>query len=151
MAAKAKASRKDYYKILGVPRDASLREIKKAYRKLAQEWHPDTYRGDLPKEKVEAKMSEINEAYEVLSDDGKCALDGHLVMNTNDDFIEKRAQFDQGIDPNDPHGGQQHHAFYQGHGRRGGGNPFVQFFTSGGGNPFAQFFTGGGGHFHFEF
>ncbi|RKP26785.1 hypothetical protein SYNPS1DRAFT_13691 [Syncephalis pseudoplumigaleata] len=119
----AKASRRDYYKILGVPRDASKREIKKAYRKLAQEWHPDTYRGDLPAEKVEAKMSELNIAYAVLSDD------------------DKRAQFDQGVDPEDPHGhagggggggGQQYH-FQQGHGF-GGGNPFEFFFGSNQGN-----------------
>ena len=73
------AGRRDYYKILGVPRSASQREIKKAFRKLAQIWHPyvfilmksDKYRGDLPKEKVETKMGEINQAYEVLSNEGK--------------------------------------------------------------------------------
>src|SRR6185369_17478578 len=62
---------KDYYKILGVPRTANKKEIKKAFRKLAHEWHPDKYRGDLTPEEVELKMSQINEAYEVLSDDGK--------------------------------------------------------------------------------
>jgi len=58
------ASTPDYYKTLGVPRSASASEIKKAYRKLAREHHPDTG-GD------EAKFKEINEAYEVLSDDKK--------------------------------------------------------------------------------
>lgn len=54
----------DYYKTLGVPRDASTDEIKKAFRKLARTHHPDAG-GD------EAKFKEINEAYEVLSDDKK--------------------------------------------------------------------------------
>lgn len=61
---------KDYYEILGVSRDASEEEIKRAYRRLAQKYHPDRG-GD------EAKFKEINEAYEVLSDK------------------EKRAQYDQ--------------------------------------------------------
>ena len=54
----------DYYKTLGVPRSATASEIKKAFRKLAREHHPDAG-GD------EAKFKEINEAYEVLSDDKK--------------------------------------------------------------------------------
>ena len=54
----------DYYKILGVPRNAKADEIKKAYRKLARKHHPDAG-GD------EAKFKEINEAYEVLSDEKK--------------------------------------------------------------------------------
>lgn len=61
---------KNYYKILGVPKDASKREIQKAYRKLAKQWHPDTYRGDLPADQVAQKMSDINQAHEVLTDDG---------------------------------------------------------------------------------
>jgi molecular chaperone DnaJ len=56
---------KDYYKILGVSRDASKEEIKKSYRKLAHKYHPDKKDGD------EAKFKEINEAYQALSDDGK--------------------------------------------------------------------------------
>ncbi|KAF9577049.1 hypothetical protein BGW38_007997, partial [Lunasporangiospora selenospora] len=62
------SQQKDYYKILGVPRSATEREIKKAFRKQALQWHPDTYRGDLAPDQVEKKMASLNEAYEVLSD-----------------------------------------------------------------------------------
>jgi molecular chaperone DnaJ len=67
-------SKKDYYEILGVPRDAGPDDVKKAYRKLARKWHPDTNPGNAEAEK---KFKEINQAYEVLSDQ------------------EKRAQYDQ--------------------------------------------------------
>src|SRR4051795_1846343 len=56
---------KDYYKVLGVPKDASLAEIKKAYRKLAREFHPDANKGD---PKAEERFKEISEANDVLSD-----------------------------------------------------------------------------------
>src|ERR1041385_1779113 len=59
---------KDYYESLGVPRGASDAEIKKAFRKLAREYHPDVARD---KKKAEEKFKEINEAYEVLSDPAK--------------------------------------------------------------------------------
>jgi len=55
---------KDYYKTLGVPRNASAEEIKKAYRKLAMKYHPDRNTGD---KAAEAKFKEVNEAYAVLS------------------------------------------------------------------------------------
>jgi len=64
---------KDYYKILGVDTKASAEEIKKAYRKLALEYHPDKGGG----EESEKKFKEINEAYQILSDP------------------QKRSQFDQ--------------------------------------------------------
>jgi len=64
------SKQKNYYKILNVPKTANKREIKKAYRKLAQQYHPDKYEGSMTKEQVQDKMSEINQAYEVLSDDG---------------------------------------------------------------------------------
>lgn len=123
------ANKRDYYKILGISRDASDREVKRAYRKLAKEWHPDTYRGNLGKEEVLSKMSEINLAYEVLSDE------------------EKRRQYDEaGVDPNDPTGG----------GGGGGGQPFYgsPFFQDGttfhfGGGAFEGF--GGGKPFEFRF
>ncbi len=59
---------KDYYKILGVKRDAPEKEIKQAYRKLARKYHPDLNPGD---KAAEAKFKDINEAYEVLSDKEK--------------------------------------------------------------------------------
>ena len=59
---------KDYYKTLGVPRDAAEKDIKKAFRKLAQQCHPDRNPGD---KSAEAKFKEINEAYTVLSDADK--------------------------------------------------------------------------------
>jgi DnaJ family protein C protein 3 len=115
------ASKRDYYKILGVSKDATERDIKKAYRKLAKEWHPDTYRGDLSSEQVLARMSEINLAHEVLMDQ------------------DKRRQYDEaGVDPNDPNGGQ------------GGGQPFYGSpFGAGGGFHFEGF--GGGSPFEFHF
>ncbi len=60
--------RKDFYEILGVARDASGDEIKKAYRGLARKYHPDLHPGDKAMEK---KFKEINEAYSVLSDPHK--------------------------------------------------------------------------------
>jgi len=59
---------KDYYKILGVPKTATAKEIKAAYRKLARKYHPDVNKGDA---KSEARFKEINEANEVLSDPAK--------------------------------------------------------------------------------
>ncbi len=60
------SSKRDYYEVLGVAKSASDDEIKKAFRKLARQYHPDVNRDD-PKA-AEAKFKEINEAYEVLSD-----------------------------------------------------------------------------------
>lgn len=69
------ADKKDYYEVLGLNKNSTDDEIKKAYRKLARKYHPDLNRDD-PKT-AEAKMKEINEAYDVLKDK------------------EKRAQYDQ--------------------------------------------------------
>ena len=59
---------KDYFKILGINRNATDKEIKSAFRKLAKKFHPDLHPHD---EKVESEFKEINEAYEILSDQEK--------------------------------------------------------------------------------
>jgi len=59
---------KDYFKILGISRNATDKEIKSAFRKLARQFHPDLHPND---EKAESDFKEINEAYEVLSDEDK--------------------------------------------------------------------------------
>jgi molecular chaperone DnaJ len=79
------ATKRDYYETLGVPKNASEEEIKKAYRKLAMKHHPDRNQGDASKD-AEAKFKDAKEAYEMLSD------------------AQKRAAYDQyghaGVDPN---------------------------------------------------
>ena len=75
-------SKKDYYEILGINRKADEKEIKKAYRRLAKQYHPDTYKGD--KKDAEEKFKEISEAYEVLIDkDKRAKYDqiGHRVVD----------------------------------------------------------------------
>ena len=62
-------SKKDYYEVLGVPKDASDDVIRRAYKKLAIKWHPDKHVDD--KKEAEEKFKEISEAYSVLSDPKK--------------------------------------------------------------------------------
>lgn len=62
------STKRDYYEVLGISKGAEAQEIKKAYRKLAMKYHPDRNPGD---KEAEEKFKEINEAYEVLSDDTK--------------------------------------------------------------------------------
>jgi molecular chaperone DnaJ len=64
------ATKQDYYTMLGVAREASAEDLKRAYRKLAMQHHPDRNPGDA---KAEAKFKELNEAYDVLKDDQKRA------------------------------------------------------------------------------
>ena len=63
-------AKQDYYATLGVARDASGDDLKKAYRKLAMQFHPDRNPGD---KKAEARFKEVNEAYDVLKDEQKRA------------------------------------------------------------------------------
>lgn len=104
---------KNYYKILGVPRTATSKEIKTAYRKLALQWHPDKISDDSIKEEAEKKFQDIGEAYEVLSDD------------------ELRAKYDRGEEVFENQGGGGHRT-----------NPFQffnqQFHHQGGGGGFQQ-------------
>ncbi|MBN8747734.1 Chaperone protein DnaJ [Xylophilus ampelinus] len=109
------ATKRDYYEVLGVPKNASEDEIKKAYRKLAMKYHPDRNQGDTGAA-AEAKFKEAKEAYEMLSDG------------------QKRAAYDQyghaGVDPN-MRGGMGPEGF--------GG--FAEAF----GDIFGDVFGGGGG------
>ncbi|XP_071991538.1 dnaJ homolog subfamily C member 3 [Engystomops pustulosus] len=78
------SQKRDYYKILGVKRNAKKQEIIKAYRKLAQQWHPDNFQDAEEKKRAEKKFIDIASAKEVLTDP------------------EKRSRFDAGEDPLDP-------------------------------------------------
>ena len=76
-------SKRDYYEVLSVGRDASEREIKKAYKRLAMKFHPDRNPGD---KAAEASFKEVKEAYEILTDsDKKAAYDqfGHAGVDPN--------------------------------------------------------------------
>ena len=63
-------SKRDYYEVLGVAKDASERDVKKAYKRLAMKFHPDRNKGDASSEE---KFKEVKEAYEILNDDQKRA------------------------------------------------------------------------------
>ncbi len=76
----------DYYKVLGVSKDSSSKEIKKAYKQLVKKYHPDVFQGD--KSVAENKIKEINEAYDVLSNpelkkDYDDSLDSSSSININ--------------------------------------------------------------------
>ena len=61
-------AKRDYYEVLGIPRTASSDEIRKAHRKLVRQYHPDVNKGST---KTEDKFKEVQEAYDVLSDEIK--------------------------------------------------------------------------------
>lgn len=84
------AAKSDYYDILGVSKNASADEIKKAYRKQALAWHPDRHKDN--KEEAEKQFKEINEAYQVLSDSQKkSAYDqfGHAAFTPGGGFANQ--------------------------------------------------------------
>ena len=109
-------NKRDYYEVLGVSKDASADDIKKAYRKMAMKYHPDRNPGD---KEAEEKFKEVGEAYEVLSD------------------ADKKARYDQygfaGVDPNFGAGGGGY-----GGGGFGGFGDFSDL-----GDIFGDFFGGG--------
>lgn len=109
------ADKRDYYEVMGVNKDASDDEIKKAYRKQAKKYHPDLNPND---QEAEAKFKEVNEAYEVLSDS------------------DKKSRYDQfghaGVDPNFGGGA-------------GGGNPWGGAGGFDVSDIFESFFGGGFG------
>ena len=119
--------KRDYYEVLGVSRNADAATIKKAYRKLAKKYHPDSNEGNAT---AAERFKEVNEAYDVLSDE------------------KKRKLYDQ----------FGHAAFEEGAGNYGGGqgSPFGSGFGGGQGNPFGGSFHGsysdGNGYheYHFE-
>jgi DnaJ family protein C protein 3 len=120
-----RSKQKDYYKVLGVDRDADERQIKKAYRKLSKQFHPDKASANkITPEEAQKKMAQVNEAYEVLSDP------------------ELKQRFDNGDDPNSQE--QQGNPF-QGSPFGGGGGQQQFFFKQGGGGGFP-----GGGQFKFQ-
>eukprot|EP01060_Flectonema_neradi_P012345 TRINITY_DN19194_c0_g3_i1.p1 TRINITY_DN19194_c0_g3~~TRINITY_DN19194_c0_g3_i1.p1 ORF type:complete len:534 (+),score=133.51 TRINITY_DN19194_c0_g3_i1:98-1603(+) len=110
---KARANRKDHYKILGVPLTATASEIKKAYRKLAMKHHPDKVdvETEEEREKVNETFRDISNAYQVLS---------------NEDL---RRRYDAGEDIDDTSGGQQQQHHHHHHG-------FNNFNFGGGGGGF---------------
>lgn len=130
---------KDFYKVLGVSKDTSEAELKKVYRKLAREFHPDSNQGNA---KAEAKFKEISEAYSVLSDkDQRAEYDQIRAMGSGARFSAGGPQggFDDAFSGFGRGGGQQYN-FQQG----GGFEDILggMFGGGGGGGRFGQS-TGG--------
>lgn len=116
---------KDYYKTLGVARDADKDAIKRAYRRLARKYHPDVSK----EADAEARFKELGEAYEVLSDPEKRAA-----------YDQLGANWRQGQDFRPPPGWQRHSAGGNAAGGFDGGADFSDFFESlfGGASPFGH-------------
>ena len=116
--------KRDYYEVLGVNRNATDEELKKAYRQLAKKYHPDANPDD--KEGAEAKFKELNEAYEVLSDK------------------QKRQMYDQFGFDGPGFGGQGGNGYYSYSGGFDGFSGFSDFGDFGDwGDVFSSFFGGG--------
>lgn len=118
---------RDYYKVLGVDKKASADEIKKAYRKMAKKYHPDTHPGD---KIAEEKFKEANEAYEVLSDAQK---------RKKYDQFGAQGQFRNGVDFDPSAYGFGNNVRYEY--RQAGNSDFSDFFNMffGGSSPFDPF------------
>ena len=114
---------KDYYETLGVPRNAKDDDIKKSFRKLAREFHPDVAKD---KKRAEEKFKEINEAYEVLSDPAKRRK-----------YDELGANWKSGAEFRPPPGNEGFPGGQHFHGRGQGGEDFEFQF---GGTGFSDFF-----------
>jgi len=129
---------KDFYKILGVAKDASDADIKKAYRKLARQHHPDTNAGNTASEK---KFKDISEAYSVLSDpDERQQYDAIRAMGG--------ARFAPGGGGGGAGGGAGFEDLFGGLFTGGGGRHSGGYSTAGGIPPeFADLFGGGAGGF----
>lgn len=123
--------KRDYYEVLGLARTASADEIKKAYRRLAMQHHPDRNQGD---KAAEAKFKEINEAYEVLGD-----------PENRKKYDQLGADWKQGAQFRQPPPGREG-AFRQTAGRGAGGQDFnFEFEGTGFSDFFEQFFGGRAG------
>ena len=123
---------KDYYKILGVPRTATDKEIKAAYRKLARKHHPDVNKND---PRAEARFKEVNEANEVLSDPAK--------RQRYDQLGSDWASFRPGAGPQPGAGGGTYTVDFGGGEDLGGFSEFFRTIFGGGG--FGTSGAGGGG------
>jgi curved DNA-binding protein len=124
---------KDYYAVLGVPRTASQSEIKKAFRKLARESHPDSNAGDAS---AERRFKEINEAHAVLSDKDKRALYDRLGADW-EAYARAGATAGAGARAGRPAGGP--FTGFSGFGGPGG-NVRYEFHTTGDAGEFSDFF-----------